>query len=256
MTTLDELRGELESLTKQATGHQVFKRLTSLENARVFMQHHVYCVWNFQSLLKRVQRDFTCQTTPWMPIGNPEARRLINEIVLEEESDMHPTLGALSHYELYRQAMEQAGCDVTVLDAFMTDMSETHDLMRTVRSSSIPSTVKEFLEQDFRVILHGNTHKVLALFTLCREEAVPSFFLPMVKTLNEGVGDRLELFVYYLNRHIEVDGDRHGPASRRMLDEACGDDDNMWREAYATAIENMTLRIGIWDGILKEIENA
>ena len=40
---------------------------------------------------------------PLMPIGNPKTRRLINEIVLEEESDIDIEGNPSSHYEMYLQ---------------------------------------------------------------------------------------------------------------------------------------------------------
>jgi hypothetical protein len=59
----------------------------------------------------------------------------------------------------------------------------------------------------------------------------------------------------YLERHIEVDGDQHGPLARKMLIELCGDDPLKWEEAEKAAINSIQARIGFWDHILTKLSN-
>jgi hypothetical protein len=80
------------------------------------MESHVFAVWDFQSLLKAMQQRLTCTTIPWVPTPDPEARRLVNEIVLDEESDELPEGGAASHFELYLEGMRAAGADTGPID--------------------------------------------------------------------------------------------------------------------------------------------
>src|SRR3982750_435430 len=86
--------------------HTIYTKVSSLEHIRLFMEAHVFAVWDFMCLLKALQRMVTCVDIPWMPRGNPATRRLINEIVTGEESDLLPDGGGASHFELYLQAME------------------------------------------------------------------------------------------------------------------------------------------------------
>ncbi|MFD9637544.1 DUF3050 domain-containing protein [Streptomyces violascens] len=88
--------------------HPMYPLLDSLDRIRVFQEHHVFAVWDFMSLLKSLQRELTCVGVPWVPQGPPTSRRLINDIVLAEESDEVGD-GYLSHFELYLRSMEEAG---------------------------------------------------------------------------------------------------------------------------------------------------
>ncbi len=97
---------------KQALApHQMYSAISSLDHVRTFMETHVFAVWDFMCLLKALQRALTCTETPWIPRGDAATRRLINEIVLSEESDLLSDGTYASHFELYLTAMEEAGAE-------------------------------------------------------------------------------------------------------------------------------------------------
>src|SRR6266404_3605080 len=110
---LDDVQRAVQPQIDAVARHPVFQQLTSITALRTFMQHHVYAVWDFMSLLKALQRAVTCIEIPWVPCGDPAARRFINEIVRDEESDQVSLDGdppaAMSHFELYLRAMERVG---------------------------------------------------------------------------------------------------------------------------------------------------
>ncbi len=109
-----ELRALLEAVAPYLDAverHPLYRELSSLERLRRFQQYHVFAVWDFMCLLKALQQQLTCPTVPWLPVGDPEVRRLINEIVLGEESDELPGGRVLSHFELYLEAMRESGAD-------------------------------------------------------------------------------------------------------------------------------------------------
>ena len=77
---VEEKRGRLLS-------HPIYSNLRDLATLRIFMKHHAFAVWDFMSLVKKLQAELTCVAPPWLPPERRLASRFINEIVLVEESD-------------------------------------------------------------------------------------------------------------------------------------------------------------------------
>ena len=84
-------------------------RAPALDLIRVFMFHHVWAVWDYFQLLKRLQLELTCVQLPWRPRADAQLRRFVNEIVLEEETDlMEDGVSYGSHLELYLKVLDKA----------------------------------------------------------------------------------------------------------------------------------------------------
>jgi hypothetical protein len=98
-------------------------------------------VWDFQCLLKALQREVTCVDVVWRPTPDPAARRLVNEIVLDEESDAAPDWlggGHLSHFELYLAAMDRAGADAGPIRGLLADLEAGLDVDRALAARELP----------------------------------------------------------------------------------------------------------------------
>src|SRR5258707_11650587 len=111
-------RDHLAPLRARLLDHSVYAEVASVADLRRFMEDHVFAVWDFMSLLKRLQRDITCTRVPWFPADNARAARLINDIVIGEETDVGPDGCYVSHLELYLRAMADVGASTRQFDPF------------------------------------------------------------------------------------------------------------------------------------------
>lgn len=244
----------IEPYKQQLLNHPLYSEIKSLDDLYCFLENHVYAVWDFMSLLKALQNKLTCTTTPWLPVGNPEIRYLINEIVLAEETDLAQDGSRKSHYELYLDAMTTCGANTTTVLAFLKDVEATQNIFVSIKHSSLHENVKDFLDFTFRVIEEGNTHQIAAAFTFGREDLIPDMFTQILKNFQSNFPDAdLSKLLYYFERHIELDGDEHGLMAMKMIEELCGTDEKKWQEASDMAILALEKRIKLWDAIGEQI---
>lgn len=242
---IESARSAIEQARKEVTAHPIYQRMSTREHLATFMAHHVFAVWDFMSLLKSLQRDLTCVDVPWVPRGSEVSRRLINDIVLVEESD-ELNGGFTSHFELYRAGMDEAGAATARIDTFIELIGEGHDVPSALRVAQVPAPAAEFVRTTFGIIADRPLHCRAAAFAFSREDLIPDMFDQVIR--KEGT-DRFPLFRDYLARHIEVDGEEHTPMAMQMVADLCGADDRRWQEAVETATLALEARTRLWDGI-------
>ncbi|GAA0760458.1 DUF3050 domain-containing protein [Psychroflexus lacisalsi] len=251
---IQEIKANLKDLRSQLIGHPLYKSVESPQDLQIFMKHHVFAVWDFMSLLKTLQIQLTCTKSPWTPVGNPQHRYLINEIVLAEETDLNAEGERQSHYEMYLDAMEKAGASTEKIQDFVGQIQHGTDVFLVIATSDLPESVKEFLLFTFNTIKGGKAHEIAACFTFGREELIPDMFTSIIGEIQQNFPEEdLSLFKYYFDRHIELDEDEHGPMALALIAALCGDDAQKWREVEVCSREALEKRLGLWDGIAKEI---
>ena len=79
-TQIEKIKRTIEPLRQEIINHKVYSAIKDIDDLKVFMQFHVYAVWDFMSLLKTLQGNLTCTSVPWFPKGTADTRYLINEI--------------------------------------------------------------------------------------------------------------------------------------------------------------------------------
>lgn len=239
-----------EARTRVIT-HDLYANLDNHDAIVTFMEHHVFAVWDFMSLLKSLQRNLTCVELPWVPSGPTGSRRLINDIVLVEESDELGG-GFISHFELYVNGMTQAGADTSVINGFIDLLRQRQPVLTALQTAGVPATSADFVATTWHFIETAPVHCQAAAFAFGREDLIPDMFQQVI-TVNKD-GGKLDTFVDYLARHIEVDGEQHTPMAMQMLADLCGDDDVKWQECADTVNAALDARVQLWSGILAAIK--
>lgn len=252
-SNIEKLRGSVEPLKQAIINHQLYSVIRNIEDVRTFMQHHVYAVWDFMSLLKSLQYNLTCTTIPWFPKGDAETRYLINEIVTGEESDVDPNGKRMSHFELYVKAMQQCGASTEPIDNFIRVLQDSSNLLPAFEAAQVPAPVRDFVTFTFHVIATDQAHLQAAVFCFGREDLIPEMFHSIVNDISEGSPENISLFQYYLKRHIEMDGGLHGELALQMVAKLCGDNEEYWQQAEAVVLAALQFRINLWNGVCEEI---
>ena len=250
MSHLIELQKSIEPYKKVLRNHPINSYIISHEHLSVFMQHHIFAVWDFMSLVKKLQVELTSVDSLWFPKGSGETRYLINEIVLGEESDIVPNGGYISHFDLYLRAMDELAIMVPPALSTFKQFKSVEEFLIALPSIDLPQSIKDFLTFTFSSILNGKIEEIAAIFTFGREDLIPEMFQLILDQLRIQSPDKIKTLTYYLERHIEVDGGHHSALATSMVSQLCQDDPKAWARATQAAINSLEARIKLWDGIV------
>lgn len=240
----------IESLRLRLEAHPIYASVRTLDDLRTFMQHHVYSVWDFMSLIKFLQHEVAPARWPWTPRGDASVQRFINELVLEEETDiaLPGQDGFTSHFVLYLAAMREIGADADAPARFV-DLAGAQGIDAALASGLAPAPSARFTRSTFDFLASGKPHEVAAALALGREHVIPSMFRAFLSRMAV-TETQAPSFHYYLNRHVHLDEDFHAPLSLRLLSALCEGKVEKWREAEAAAEAAVDARIAFWDGVL------
>jgi hypothetical protein len=251
---LIKLKEYIAPAREEIINHPLYGQLKTIQDLQTFASYHVFAVWDFMSLLKRLQQELTCVSTPWMPKGSADTRYLINEIVLGEESDIDPNGNRISHFELYLRAMELLGSSSSGIKDVLHHIHCGHSASEALKIAAVPDAANAFCNHTFELIENAPAHILAAVFTFGREDLIPDMFHELVSRLADEYPEKISLFKYYLERHIEVDGDHHSLLALQMVEELCGNDELKWKEAADASVQALKARKMLWDGILNELK--
>ncbi len=253
MPTEQALSKFLQPILIEVETHPVFAKIQTVKQLHVFMEHHVFAVWDFMSLLKFLQNTLAPSTWPWLPPLHGNLVRLINEIVLAEECDQLPQTKSssnasyASHFNLYLQAMEEVGANTHPILAFIERL-KVEGLVSALSNPIVPEASRMFMKDTFALLECREPHKIAAAFAFGRENVIPGMFHSLLEKF--GISpDRAPIFHYYLQRHTELDGEEHGPAALRLVTTLCKDSPEKIEEATASAQKALLSRKQLLDSV-------
>jgi hypothetical protein len=252
MSQIKAIEDSLKEMRNTLRNHPLYNNIQEIADVRIFMESHVYAVWDFMSLLKALQQDLTTVKVPWTPSKQPILARFINEIVHGEESDLNELGQPMSHFEMYLDAMNEVGASTLKINNFISLIESGSSVNISLNEIDSNDAIKEFVGHTFSIIETQKPHIIAASFTFGREDVIPDMFLGIIEK-SRIKGNHYNKLKYYLERHIELDGDEHGPLSLDMVKYLCGNDELKWSEVEAVAKQSLQKRINLWDFINKLI---
>lgn len=252
-SAVDRILAATADLRDRLLQHPLYTSIRNQEELQLFMRQHVFAVYDFMWLLKRLQREICSVTVPWLPPADPELARFINEMVLAEETDEDGQGGYASHFQLYLQAMSDIGAPRDRIELFVQLLQSGTAVDAALRQVQPSACVQQFVRHSLQVAVGGTAAEVAAAFCFGREDVIPEMFQRLLQGFLRN-GLHVPRLQYYIERHIELDGEHHGPLTRRLVNQLCGQSPETVAQAAAAARQAILARIQLWDGVLQQLE--
>jgi hypothetical protein len=150
--------------------------------------------------------------------------------------------------------MEQVGAKPDLIHKFIAQIKKGTSVKEAAQQLDVKPAIQDFINFTFSVIDSNQPHIIASAFTFGREDLIPDMFFEIIK--NEESADQKTSYrklTYYLKRHIELDGDEHGPLSLLMIQELCGNDEKKWADVLTVALQALEYRIKLWDSVVEQL---
>lgn len=206
---------EIENETLALINHPLYNNIKTEEDINVYMFNQVWCVWDFMTLVKSIQISIVPPNILWIPPKYPELGAYIYEVLLTEETDKSYDGGtSLSHFQTYLKAMNESKVDTTAVDLFINQLESGYDFETAIERCGVHTEAKEFVSSTYEFAKSG-LHISTAVFCLSREGIIPDMFTNLLA--NTTLSNNYKIFNWYLNRHIYLDSQSHGPLSIKLF---------------------------------------
>jgi hypothetical protein len=258
MANSDIVNAELAPLIEKIKNHSLYAAIDSIENVRIFMEHHVFAVWDFVCLLKELYNRLVTTRAPWFPPKDSYSAHLISRILVEEEND-HSLDGQAycSHFELYCQAMQAIRANTAPIRLFLSHLEQRGILIEALEFAELSVAIQQFVLTPFS-FFDQESHILAAAFVYGREAITTAMFTPLVQQLQRSIPPSqqagMQPLLYYLNRHIELDHHEHFPDALKILHHLAGDDEKKWREIAVHARLALQARLNFLDHIQSSLQ--
>jgi hypothetical protein len=257
MHPIEFVNQQLAPFIQQIKQHDLYAHIRSLDDLRVFMEYHVFAVWDFMCLLKELHSRIVTTRAPWFPPKDAFSAHLISRILVEEEGDhTEDTQQYCSHFELYLTAMRAIGANTRPIQDFLQCLSTGEILIDVAEKLKIPTAIQQFIYTTFG-FFSQETHVLAAAFVYGREAITSSLFKPLMTQLEQEISPEEKFMIkpllYYLNRHIELDDKEHLPRAVQMLKNLVDQDEQKWKDIIIHGQLALQARLNLLTQVQHEI---
>jgi hypothetical protein len=249
---IEQLTERLSPLILEINHHPLYRSINTVEHLQLFMEQHVFAVWDFMCLLKELHRQIVSTSAPWFPPKDALSANLIGSILVEEEGDVTEDGTYASHYDIYITAMKQVGADTTLIERLMNLLAKGVETECALEQLPVSRVAKDFVKTTFSFFTL-EVHELAAAFVYGREGVTAKMFMPLLDQLKNQMtashGQKFSTLIYYFERHIELDEESHFPKAIQMLANLVDEDEYKLRQVEAAAVRALTARIHFLTGI-------
>jgi radical SAM protein with 4Fe4S-binding SPASM domain len=230
----------LQQAREAVVSHGVYAAASSPAVLRAFMESHVFAVWDFLALLRRLRGE----------ISQPASSGYLEEVLRAEESDLWEDGRSASHLDRYLEAMEEVGADTALFRAFQSRLAAGDAPDVALEAVGAPWPVRHFVSDTLSWASNGDLAEVAAVYLYSREDVLPEIYQRLL-TVCEGQGEASRL-VEYLERHLARYGEDTASQAKHIMDQITGQDPKVWDRAALAAERALLARKALWDGILAQ----
>lgn len=250
---IQQLTERLSPLTLEIVHHPLYHEISSIDHLRLFMEQHVFAVWDFMCLLKELHRRIVSTSAPWFPPKDALSANLISSILVEEEGDLtEDGTEYASHYDIYLQAMKKISADIQPIKKLQSLLMKGSTIKEVFQQLLLKQSTKEFVLTTFS-FFECEAHELAAAFVYGREGITGAMFSPLITQLEVEMKhhnqSQFSTLIYYFKRHVELDSNDHFPKAIRMLSNLVNGDEKKLKEAENAAVKALTARIKFLTGI-------
>lgn len=224
--------------------HKLYDRIFDDYSLRLFVEHHVVCVWSYNYLLRNIYQELVSMIQPLNSQAQKEALRIISEAILEEEVEEQTDGSLLSHLEIYLEAMQELGADVGPILSFFDMQESGASWQESLAASHFPASVAQYA-RSMGELFERPLHERAAVLFYEGEPFIPDTFLNRLGQL--GARHDVNRLLDYFERHIEGLKRPGFSTSGRLVEIFCGDNPQLNDEAEKAAEQAMQIRIDLWN---------
>ena len=245
------LTKEIEVQTILLYDHPLYNSIKTPNHIRQYMYNQVWCVWDFMTLVKSIQLKLIPPSILWQPPKYPTLAAYIYEVLLTEETDKSIRQNEnASHFQTYLEAMQQSKVDTKAIDKFIELLRSGASFDKAITKCDIHKEAREFVENTY-AFANSELHISTAVFCLSREGIIPGIFNSLLSNLN--LDKDFQILNWYLNRHIYLDSESHGPLSIKLF-KTVVDTKKKEKEALEAALSALKARNKFMTHIYKSLK--
>lgn len=245
---------EIEDLKSELAAHCLYTKLQHMEDIHIFMEHHVFAVWDFMSLAKALQLHLDATQVIEKQTDNSKILGFVNGILTGGETDPNKKEIVLSHLEMYLELMDEIGANTTNIKKLIASSAAGLDIHEAMQIAQLTDEQQRILNFTQTIIATNEIHKIAVAATLVPEGMISNRFLKILKETEERDNLLVPKFKNYLNRYKAIDGNDYGLLSLEMVTHFCDSDGKKWVDILDIAMKTLSHRIYLWDAIVDEID--